>query len=76
MKYVNVKIKGTYDQSKTTTIRVRTGGRFTPMISRCAYQDAIKRMGLTDGDYPRLAEDYPPCILVNNYNGCVHFALI
>jgi len=58
-----IKIIGNYDRNKETKIRVKTGSLLNPTISKRAYQSAIKRMGLVDGDYPRLAEDFP-CIVV------------
>lgn len=57
---MKIEIIGNYDDDKTTTIYCQGN-----QITRRAYQDAINRMGLMEGDYPRLVDDVPAIIVMD-----------
>jgi hypothetical protein len=63
-----VTIRGNYDTDKETTIRIKTGKLLGPVMSKRAYQAAIKRMGLIEGDYPRLADDFPAIVVKDRFD--------
>ena len=71
---MKVKLKGNYDQNKKTFILVEMGGLFSPIITKRAYQSAILRMGLTNGDFPRLDQDFPTIVVKDKYD--IDFAYI
>ena len=64
-------IRGNYDSDKETTVNTHESG--LGWITKRQYTAAIRRMGLIDGDYPRIADDGPD---ITVYDGNNFYAII